>query len=400
MTTTVKVKFRPSTVADRPGRIVYFITYRRATRLITTEYKVFSSEWDERNCMVKAVDPSKKTLARTINQRLRWDMECLARIIKDFDERNYNYSFIDVVEEFKRIVRESSLFNFMEDYILRLQQLNHSGTAHNYRATLNSFKRFRKGEDILMETIDHILIEDYQAWLRANRLATNSIAFYMRILRAVYNRAVNQGLTQNNRPFGTISTGMERTRKRAISIKDIKRIQDLDICRFPSLTFARDIFMFLFYCRGMSFIDAAFLKKTDIKEGVIIYRRRKTNQPLFIKVVKQIQTIINRYYIEDSPYLLPIISEPGNNEYRQYTTALRRINNALKSIGKILGIDVSLTTYVTRHSWASIAKSKNISVNVISDALGHDNVITTQTYLSSINTSIIDRANALVIKDL
>lgn len=146
-------------------------------------------------------------------------------------------------------------------------------------------------------------------------------------------------------------TGVEKTRKRAISISDIKRIRDLDLSLKPNLEFARDLFLFLFFCRGMSFIDAAFLKKSDIQSCVLFYRRHKTGQSLHIKVIKQIEEIIDRYSNKDSPYLLPIITRPGEDERRQYETALHRVNKALKTITEMIKLPVTLTTYVTRHKW-------------------------------------------------
>lgn len=401
MTTTVKVKFRPSTVKNRPGTIVYLVTHHRIARQITTGYKVFPCEWDEEQSKpIAAGNDGRAAIVQSITRKLRSDMERLSAIIERFESQSRNYSSDDVVEEFRRTGGENTFFIFMENAIERLRQLNHSGTAKNYSAALGSFKRFRGNEDIQMEAIDHILMEDYQAYLKSAGLTPNSISFYMRILRAVYNRAVEQELTIDRNPFRTVFTGVEKTLKRAISISDIKRIRDLDLSLKTNLEFARDLFLFLFLCRGMSFIDAAFLKKSDIRNGVLSYRRHKTGQSLHIKVIKQIEEIINRYSNKDSPYLLPIITCPHCDERRQYETALRRINKSLKIIAGMVKLPIPLTTYVTRHAWATIAKSKNIPVNVISDALGHDSIATTQIYLASIDTSTIDRANELIIKDL
>jgi len=296
--------------------------------------------------------------------------------------------------------RPDMFFDYMENIIIRLQKRDQIGTARNYRSALNSFKTFRKGKDIPIGRIDTILIEEYRSWLKASGKAPNSITFYMRILRAVYNRASEENLTQDHKPFRKTAISIEKTKKRALSWKDIKRIKDLDLTFNPSLVFARDIFIFLFICRGMSFIDAAFLKKSDFQNGMITYRRHKTNQKLRIKVMQQMQEIVNRYSSKELPYLLPIITKIGNNERKQYESALRRINNQLKKIGKILQLPLSLTTYTSRHSWATIAKQKGIAIATISDALGHDSQLTTEIYLASIDTSTIDNANELVIKDL
>ena len=399
--TTVKVKLRPSTVEGRPGTIVCLVTHRRIARQITTGYKVFPHEWDEEQSKpVPADNDGRTAIVQSITRKLRSDMERLEAIIKRFENGRRSYSSDDVVAEFRRVGGENTFFNFMENAIERLRQLNHIGTAKNYSAALGSFKRFRNNGDIQMEAIDHLLMEDYQAYLKSAGLTPNSISFYMRILRAVYNRAVEQGVTEDRRPFRTVFTGVEKTRKRAVSISDIKRIRDLDLSLKPNLEFARDLFLFLFLCRGMSFIDAAFLKKSDIQNGVLSYRRHKTGQSLHIKVLKQMEEIINRYSDNGSPYLLPVITRPGEDGRRQYETALRRVNKSLKIITEMIQLPVTLTTYVSRHAWATIAKSKNIPVNVISDALGHDSITTTQIYLASIDTSPIDRANELIIKDL
>lgn len=399
--TTVKVKFRPSTVPDRPGSIVYLVTCHRIVRQITTDYKVFPYEWDEKRSEPVPVSVGGRTaVVRSIIQRLRRDMERLGGIIGKFDHLYRDYSSEEIVTEFRRIREENSFFNFMENVIARLLRLKHVGTAGNYRAALRSFKRFRTGEDIAVEAIDPIVIEDYQAYLLASGLMPNSVSFYMRILRAVYNRAVEQELTEDRKPFRTVFTGMEKTPKRAISLHDVRRIRNLDLSFRPNLEFARDVFLFLFFCRGMSFIDAAFLKKTDIRNGVLTYRRHKTGQLLHIKIINQINELLRRYPTGYSPYLLPIITRPGNDERKQYETALRRINNSLKIIADMIKLPVPLTTYVSRHAWATIAKSKNVPVSVISDALGHESISTTQIYLASIDMATIDRVNELIVNGL
>lgn len=399
--TTVKVKFRLSTVEGRPGTIVYFVTHRRVVRQITTGYKVFPHEWDDkRSRPVSASADERTTVIQSVTRKLERDLEKLNGIIEKFDLLRQGYSSEDIIMEFRRTEKENSLFIFMENVIERLRQLNHIGTAKNYHAALGSFKRFRNNKDVPLETIDQMIMEDYQAYLKSAGLTPNSISFYMRILRAVYNRAVEQELTKDRNPFRTVFTGMEKTLKRAISISDIKRIKNLDLAFKPNLEFARDIFLFLFLCRGISFIDAAFLKKMDIQNGVLTYRRHKTNQVLHIKIIEPIKELIDRYSIKDSPYLLPVITRSDCDERKQYEAALRRVNNALKIIADMVKLPISLTTYVTRHAWASIAKSKNVPVNVISDALGHDSIATTQIYLASIDTSTIDRANELIIKEL
>lgn len=398
--TNVKVKFRPSTVAGRPGSIIYFVTHNRIVRQITTNYRIFPNEWNERFSKIEISDDSKRAeTVELIIKKVNDDLELFDTIIEKLSISKRSYLCSDVIFEFNRI-KGTSYFRFMKNIISRLQKLNQIGTSKNYRAALSSFKRFRNNTDMPVGSLNSIVFEDYQAYLKSQGLALNSISFYMRIHRAVYNRAVENNLTHDCKPFRTVFTGTEKTLKRAISINDIKQIRNLDLSRRPNLEFSRDVFLFLFYCRGMSFIDAAFLKKTDIKNGVLTYRRHKTNQLLHIKIVKPIKGLIDRYTDKNSVYLLPIITPPYINERKQYETALRQVNNALKIIAKMVKLPVSLTTYVSRHAWATIAKSKNVPVNVISDALGHESIATTEIYLASIDLAVIDRVNDLIIRDL
>lgn len=163
------------------------------------------------------------------------------------------------------------------------------------------------------------------------------------------------------------------------------------------LAFARDLFMFSFYTRGMSFVDMVFLKKKDLQNGILSYRRNKTGQQLFIKWERPMQELVEKYDTAGTPYLLPIIRNNGVDEWRQYHNEVHRINRNLKKIGEQIGLGIPLTTYVARHAWASIAKSKNIALSVISEALGHDSEQTTRIYLASLDTSVIDKANSLIL---
>lgn len=400
---TVKTKLRLSTVAGRPSSIIYQITHRRIVRQITTDYKVFPEDCKTGVSMIISVNDEtmgRLRVPRIISQKIRWDLERLNMIISKYENGHCEYSADMIVDAFQCMEKELSFFNIMQKSIIRLLQQNRIGTAKNYSAALGSFRNFRCNEDIPIDAIDYAVMEDYQSYLRMKGLALNSISFYMRILRAVYNHSVESGIISDRKPFRHVFTGMEKTFKRAISIKNIRFIKDLDLSFKPNLEFARDMFMFLFYCRGMSFIDAAFLKKSDVVDNVLFYRRHKTGQQLRIRMVPAIKDILDRYSDSQSPYLLPIITVFGKDGRIQYEAALRRINNGLRTIAKMLGMDTPLTTYVTRHAWASIAKAKNIPITVISDALGHDSIATTQIYLASIDATMIDKANEMIINDL
>ena len=297
-----------------------------------------------------------------------------------------------------------SLFGFMQGVIGQLKQLGKVRTSETYTAALASFMKFRDGQDILLCEIDSDTMMLYEAWLKSKGICPNSISFYMRILRAVYNRAVEKELTEQKYPFKHVYTGISKTVKRALRalpLKAIKRIKELDLTLKPHLDYARDMFLFSFYTRGMSFIDMAYLKKSDLKNGVIIYRRRKTGQQLTIKWEKCMEDIISKYDgCSTAQYLLPIITNPCADERTQYRNAISRINVALKEVARLAGLNMPLTMHCARHCWASIAKSKNIPLSVISEGMGHDSEETTRIYLASLDTNVVDKANSLILKDL
>jgi site-specific recombinase XerD len=291
------------------------------------------------------------------------------------------------------------VFGYMQREADRLKQLGRMRGAEAMLSTLRSFMKFRQGEDLPFASIDRRMVERYESYLKLRGLCRNSTSFYMRTLRSAYNDAVDEGLTADTHPFRRVYTGVDKTVKRAISMDDIRRVRSLHLPPETSLSLARDLFLFSFYTRGMSFVDMAYLRKSDISSGYIIYRRMKTHRLLCIKIEPCMAEIIGRYGASSSDYLFPIIKTPGR-EYREYKNALHLVNARLKEIGELAGCSRPLTTYVSRHSWGSAAKTNNVPISVICESMGHSDEKTTQIYLASLDTSVIDEANAEILKKL
>ncbi len=399
---TVKVKFRSSSVDGKEGTVYYQVIHDRATRQMATGYKVYVTEWDEKqHDVVIAHGSDRAGSLLSIHENIRRDMERFNRIILSFMQKGFCFSAENIVEEYQDLVSRLSLFDFMKEIIVRLKHDGRMRTSETYTSALNSFRRFRNGEDVMLDAIGRELMESYEAYLQAQGLAPNSISFYLRILRAVYNRAGEQGLTAAAAdPFARVYTGVEKTAKRAVDIKTIRRIKNLDLDTDKSADYARDIFMLSFYLRGMSFIDLAYLKKDDLRNGMVTYRRRKTGQKLSIRWTQQMQDILDKYPGNETEYLFPVITSLKANQRHQYRNRQYMVNRSLKTVARKVGVQVPLTTYVARHSWASIARSKGISVGIISEGLGHDSELTTRIYLASLDTSAVDRANDVILSAL
>lgn len=393
--TSIKVKFRPSLVEGMEGRLFFQIIHNRVVRQLSTGYRIYANEWDtEAECLI--MNENRSNILSGIKQYLTWDYVRLKNVVRQLETNNIRFTADDVITVFHRITKETSLISFMHSIIDQLKQMGKIRTSETYTATLKSFMAFRENQDVPLDGFTSDLMLHYEAYLKNRGVCMNTISFYMRILRAVYNRAVEKELTPQNTPFRHVYTGVDKTVKQAIPIKEIKALKELDLSLKPSLDFTRDIFLLSFYTRGMSFVDMAFLKKTDLQNGILIYRRRKTGQQLTIKWEKCMAEIIAKYPKNETDYLLPIIKKKGN-ERKQYDNALHLVNYHLKDLSKMLQLQRPLTMYVARHSWASAAKAKNVPLSVISEGMGHDSEATTQIYLASLETSVVDKANKMIL---
>jgi len=405
--TSIKVKFRPSLVSGKEGTIYYQIIRDRVVRQLKTDYRIFTEEWNEAQAtvVIRGCNTERYGYLFLLRGRMNRDLRRLEKIAASLANTSKNgYTADDIIRKFQDTVTDESFFSFMEKVIVQLKRLNRERTAETYTATLSSFLHFQNKKDVLLEEMTSDLMQEYEAYLKARGITMNTISFYMRILRAVYNRAVEKGMAEQRNPFRHVYTGIDKTVKRALALKDLRRIKELDLTLHPALDFARDMFLFSFYTRGMSFVDMAYLRKSDLKNGVLVYRRRKTGQQLSIKWEKCMQEIVDKYTVVamyDFPYLLPIITATDAQKARQqYKNKLYAVNFNLKRVAVRVGLPMPLTTYVARHSWASIARNKNIPLAVISEGMGHDSELTTQIYLASIECSVIDKANSLILRDL
>lgn len=400
---TIKIKFRDSSVAAKEGRLFYQVIHNRVVRMIRSTHKLHKNEWDaerSRTVTPDGTDAARRDYLLSVDKGIRYDTDRLKRIINRLDCTCEHYTVEMVVSAFGTATACNGFISFARNLTDELGRCGKERTAETYTCVINSFARFRRSRDITVDDVDIMLISRYETYLREEGLCPNTTSFYMRNLRAIYNRAVEKGVTAQRNPFRYVYTGIDKTVKRAVPMKTIRRIKELDLTQSPSFDFARDLFMFSFYTRGMSFVDMAYLKKSNLTNGILTYRRQKTGQQLFIKWEKPMQDIVDKYDTTGSPYLLPIIRDAEDDCKRQYRSAAHLVNNKLKTLGLQLGLTVPLTSYVARHAWASIAKSKNVSLSVISEAMGHESENTTRIYLASLDSAVIDRANNMIMNSL
>lgn len=399
---SVKLKFRPPSDPETENSLYYQISHGRSVKYVSSDFKIKPDEWNSETSSIigESDDGERQRFLSIVKENITTDINRFQKIIYNFCLKNIRCTVDDIVSEFNHIKERQWLFAYLGNRIHKLKENGKYRTAETYQTALNSFKRFRNNIDIQFDSVTADVIEAYESYLYHKGLCPNSVSFHLRILRAVYNRAVSDGITEQANPFGRVYTGVEKTNKRAIGIDLLKQIKEVELKDEPMLAYSRDMFLLSFFFRGMSFIDMAYLKKTDLKGTMLSYRRRKTGQILSIQWTREMQTILDRYPKNTTQYLLPIITVANRNPLYQYRRKLFQVNAGLKLIANRIGTNEKLTTYVARHSWASIAKLKGVSMGVISEGLGHSSETTTRIYLATLDATAVDKANSIIISSL
>ncbi|GHT28820.1 transposase [Bacteroidia bacterium] len=396
MSTSIKLKFIPSKVKDKEGVICLQLIHNRKIKLLRTRFHLHPHEWDEQKETVVCLtaDFERNTFLQSIKTRLETELRQIADLVRLLKMRG-DYTVEELTDLYANNSFNGYLFPFIEYIIKNLTDNNRQKTASICMTAKKSFERFLCSQDILLDNIDNELMRKYENWLKAASVMKNTISCYMRALRSVYNQSVKRGLTIQKNPFANIFTRIDKTVKRAVNEEVIIRLKNMDLSAHSELALARDLFMFSFYMRGISFVDMANLRKSDVKNGYIVYARSKTKQMLTVKIEDCMQEIITRYERQTlDDYLLPIYT----TQNRDNTSQLRNHNKRLKRISEMLKLEKPLSSYVSRHTWATLALRKGVPVEIISESMGHENETTTRIYLASLGQSIVDKANAEIIR--
>ena len=398
---TIKLKFRPSSVLGAMGTLYYQLIHKRNVKWISAGFRMYADEWDEEKAeLVIRSDSGRKAELLQMQSSLKWELEQRRKVMRSMETANKDVSLSELCDGFGKIQTQKTVFAFMMEQVSKKENMKRQGSAKTYGNAYRRFKEFREDVDLTFDELTADMIERYEAWLINRRLKQNTIRFYLRTLKTILGKAINEGLLTDRKLFSRVRLSYVKTAKRAITEKELKAIKRLSLPEDSALAFARDIFMFSFYMRGMPFVDIAYLRKADLKNGTLSYCRKKTGQHLTVEWEKAQQQIVDRYaYLtENSQYMLPIIINDDGTEYEQYRRVQENVNNSLKKIGRMIGLKMPLTAYVARHTWACVARDMNISVAIISEGMGHCSYKTTQVYLNSIDTSRINEANRKIIR--
>lgn len=394
--TSLRLKFRPSVSRGREGTVFLQVVRHRVVRSFSTGCHIYPDEWDEASASVRIVGTrERKAQLQKVSCKVRWMLGRIAAVMAEREAAAVEYSADDIVAECHCLPQCHTWFGFIRSLIAEKEGAGRWGTAKTYRDALSSFACFRGGEDIVMDDLDEGHMGRYEEWLKGRGLKRNSSSCYLRTLRTLYRKAVGRGLVANKDIFRGVFTGFAKTSKRAITVESVRAVRSLRLAEGSPLAFARDMFLLSLYLQGISFVDLAYLRKSDIRCGRLLYDRKKTRQSIAVGWEPAMQAIVDRYasLTSGSPYLLPIITRQDGTERRQYERAEHNVNRNLKKVGVMAGIGIPLTTYVARHTWASTMRDMGCDLSVVSAGLGHENLRTTQIYLSTIDTATVEKAN-------
>lgn len=390
----ILLRNKPNKNGDYP--VVLKIIKDRKTKIISIGLSCKKKDWDSNNFQFKRSD--KNHIQR--NRVLLMVKEKALKIINEYYLDEFDFTLNQFEEKFRgKKMRNINVKDFWKDKINDLNLEGRTGTARSNKYVMDSLFKFCK-KDLVFREITPLMLEKYTTYLRSNKNNNGGIGVRMRTIRALYNDAMNKGVVKEEYyPFKKfkVSQFKSKGKKRALSRADVKKIEKLDTNKYPHLTDAKNYFLFSYYTRGMNFIDMMKLTWSDIQDNKIYYIRNKTKKPFVIEVLPPTQKILNYYKLQnrDTNYVLPLILRenltPIQLEYRKAKT-LQAYNIKLKEIAKTVGISQNVSSYVSRHSFATNLKHAGVSTDLISQSMGHSDVNITNSYLKEFENSTVDDA--------
>lgn len=383
---------------NRDGRVPLALrfTHCRQVKTVALGISVSPTEWDEQTQRITCGCPDCRALQLRLDQ-----------VLNEYHKKIRRLEVLEIAVSFDTLFEppqeriDCTVRTYFRRMIDRMESVDKYGTASKYRVTCSLWEQFHP-HTLRFEEITLPLLRDFELFLRRRGNSDNSIATKFSVLRAVYNRASEEHvfIVEEN-PFQRFKLGRlwTTTRKRAIAKEDIRRLATFDLSESaPYRKFARDIFLFSYFMAGINFRDIAGLKYSDIQNGRLMYARHKTRKAMNCRISEEAQAIMDKYgkHSRTDDYIFPVLNVRVHKTEKQQTDRIRKmlkiINKELKTLGKELGLAVPLTTYVARHSYASVLKHAGVDISIISQSLGHSDIATTQIYLDSFGNSRIDEA--------
>ena len=385
--------------SDGTFNIIFRITDCKKVCTINSGVSIDEKYWNEKKVLIDKSHPNSKLLNIKISKAFFKIEQCVLTLDEEFSVA----TFKELVSGKPRKETKYTFEVFSNKLIHQMMEVNRVGNALVYKTTVNRLISYC-GKDIAFTEINYKLLNEFNHHLITSGLKLNSISNYFRTIRAIYNKALKEKIVDRSLyPFHDISIKSEKTAKRAVLKEDIVKLLGIPLEEHTPAWRSLNYFMLSFFLRGISFTDLAYLKQSNIIDGRIVYRRRKTHKDYSVKLFPVAETIINQMHVPGSDYLLPIIPnnvpEDSLRAKRLIQQWIKTTNKYLKRLSVEVGLSSPLVTYSSRHTFATIAKRMGYSNELIAEALGHEigNKIT-NIYLDTFDTDVLDAMHQQVIK--
>lgn len=402
---SVKIKlFKGKNLRNGHHPVVLQVIDNRKTHRISLGIKARQEEWVEELGRFSKENRS----WRKQNQVLEHFELKAEKIQSDLVLEGKPFSFELFRSRFTAGKKQTGVLAYLEKHVTRLKDQGKLSSHSNYRSTLSVLRQFLDGKEISFYSIDYEFLVELEGYLFARGCSPGGINHHMRNIRAIFNDAIRREYCEASYyPFSdkhnangySLSRVKSKAKPRALSELELTRLKALDITDYPHLMDSYNYFLFSYYTRGMNFGDMARLKNQSIMGGRIVYRRKKTDTEFSIKVTPEIKSILGYFKQAETDYVFPILDLSHQTELQQRNRihkCLRKLNLDLREIGQLIDCSVPLTSYVARHSWASMLKKKGVSTELISEGLGHSEITTTKAYLSNFNQDELDQTASVL----
>lgn len=394
--TTVEVvcyKYKPLKNGELPLKIR--VTKDRKVRYVSLGVSTKPEHWDFKKNKPKPDCPNREHLEKLIANKIS---EIKAEIV-ELKSTDREYTASSLIHQLSRTDKTTSVSDLFLEHLKFLQDVKRTGYMLSLKQTYNSLVKYNGSLDIPFSEIDVNWLRRYEAWLRKNNKAENTIGIRLRNLRVIFNLAIERGILKKDLyPFDRykVSKLHQDTSKRSITKDEIMAVLQYPLENADFYTkLAIHLFSFSYYMGGINFVDMAMLTSNNIVNGRLIYHRKKTSRLINLPLSSEAIGILTSYNLKGKGYIFPILSVKHNTEQMRLNRlhkVITKVNKALKNIGEELGLPIKLTTYVARHSFATVLKRAGVSTSLISESLGHSSEKVTQIYLGSFENSQIDEA--------
>ena len=360
---------------------------------------VHPNHWDFQTNRPKPKCPNRELILKTMLEK---EAEFQKEIL-ELNSMQKEYTASSLIDSRISQTKLKTVEEFYNELIKNYQKTEQLGNARTYKYSLGSIIRFWGRGDLLFSDIDAHWLKKYEQWLIDCKCTEVTMSFIFRTLRSAYNKAIEaKCVPKSSYPFDLykVSKFDISTEKRAISKDAIKKVMEMDLSgEHFDIQFSRDIFIFSYLCGGINFTDICSLKFSNLIDNKLIYFRKKTKKKISTPLSKEAMQIIQRYAAsQDNPnnYIFPILDVATHRtelqKHNRIHKILGKVNPSLKKVAKLAGVNANLTTYVARHSFATVLKNSGVNIALISETLGHSDIATTQIYLDSFENSQIDEA--------